>query len=224
METSNASTTKMMTALLTLENTEGLDIATVSARAAATPWGVMFLYEGERLYIKDLLDALLVRSCNEAAAVLAEHVAGDQEAFVEMMNQKAEALGLENTHFANPHGLYADGHYSSAYDLCRLQQTCFKNPDYQIILMKKRCSFYDVDQIQGFYFLSTDLLLWEDDLIEAGFCGGKTGYIEEAGQCFVGVFKYKGDTYFFASLGASSKASRWEDARKLIQYIQDYAS
>ena len=218
----NASTTKLMTALLTLENTEPEDIITVSAEGAATPYGVMYLSEGQRFYRKDLLDCLLIRSCNDAAAVLAEHIGGSQEAFVEMMNQKAADLGLEHTQYKNPHGLYEEGHYSCPEDLCRLMQVCYRDERFRKTIGRRSCFFYDVDLLNWYYFETTDLLLYHD-IAQKGFKGGKTGYVEEAGECFVGVFEKDGETYYFASLGASDKPTRWKDVLQLIHYIQKYA-
>ncbi len=218
-ETPNASTTKMMTALLTMSAASAQDIVTVSATAAKTPYGVMWMYAGEQIYVKDLLYAMLIRSCNDAAAALAEHIGGSQTAFVEMMNQKAEQMGLEHTHYVNPHGLHEEGHYSSAYDLCRLQRACYNIDVYRKIIGRKSCSFYDVDHTRGFYFHSTDLML-DSKWAEKGFKGGKTGYVEEAGECFAGIYEKDHETYFFTLLGASSKALRWEDTEKMIRYIE----
>ena len=112
-----ASTTKMMTAIVVLENTALTDRVTISTNAAEAGESEIGLYAGESMTVDDLLYALLLQSANDGAVALAEHVGGSVASFVRMMNDKAADLGLENTRFANPHGLDAPGHYSSARDL-----------------------------------------------------------------------------------------------------------
>ena len=115
-----ASTTKILTAIVVLENTNLSDMATISQNALETiPNGYVTcnLQIGEELSVRDLMYALMVKSANDAAVVLAEHVAGSVENFSNMMNQKAKDIGCKNTHFVNPNGIHADNHYTTAYDL-----------------------------------------------------------------------------------------------------------
>lgn len=126
-----ASVTKVMTALLVVENTEPDEPVTISANAASTPLGYVDqprVQEGDRWTVDELLANLLVQSGNDAAVALAEHVAGSEEAFVEMMNQRADELGLGGTRFANPNGLDADEHYSTADDLITLGLAAISEP------------------------------------------------------------------------------------------------
>ena len=129
-----ASTTKVMTALLTLENCELTDTATVSHNAlqlVPSGYAIANLQEGEILSIEDLLYALLVKSANEAANVLAEHISGSIEEFSNMMNNRAKELGCENTHFVNPNGVHNEDHYSTAYDLFLIAQEAMKNETFR---------------------------------------------------------------------------------------------
>ena len=114
-----ASTTKMMTAIVTVENSNLDDIVTIS-RKRGMDGSVMGLYTGQQLTVKELLYGLLLCSGNDAAVALAEHIGGDMESFARLMNEKAEELGLKDTHFVNSHGLDAEGHYSNAYELAKI--------------------------------------------------------------------------------------------------------
>lgn len=121
-----ASTTKIMTAIVAIENGNLDDRVTVSRRAASIGGSVINLKTGEELTLRELLYGMLVKSGNDAAIAVAEHVGGTVENFVEMMNKKAKELGLKDTAFKNPHGLDATGHYSTAYELAKLTQYALK--------------------------------------------------------------------------------------------------
>ena len=136
-----ASTTKIMTALVVLETCTLTETVCVDARAVGVEGSSIYLYEGERLSVEQLLFALMLSSANDAAAALAYHIAGSIEGFAALMNQKADALGLANTHFANPHGLDAKGHYTSAYDLARITAYALQNKDFlRIVSTQKKVS------------------------------------------------------------------------------------
>ena len=115
-----ASTTKIMTAVVVLENCKLDDIVTVPAEASGVEGSSAYLTAGEKLTVRELLYAIMLQSGNDAAAALAIHTSGSIEAFAEKMNEKASELGLENTSFKNPHGLDADGHYSTARDMAKM--------------------------------------------------------------------------------------------------------
>ena len=134
-----ASLTKIMTAILVLENCDLNDVATVSDFAVSSvPFGYVTadLQVGEELKVEQLLNVLLVGSCNDAATVLAEHVAGSVENFSIMMNKKAKELGCNNTNFVNPNGLHSENHYSTAYDLSLISKYAMKNETFRKIVSK----------------------------------------------------------------------------------------
>lgn len=215
----NASTTKMMTALLVLENDDLNAKVKFSKNAAATPYGCLHTKAGTKFYVKDLLHALLIPSSNDSAAALAEYTGGSISKFARMMNQKAKELGCTNTHFVNPHGLNNSKHYSSAYDLSLIQRENIKNKTYCSIIAKQTYSFRDVKKKKKYKIYTTDDLL--ADKI-SGFSGGKTGWTGQAGSCFSGVYTYKGETYIFTVLGSKTSKGRWNDCLKLMKYIRKY--
>ena len=191
-----ASTTKVMTALLTLENCELTDTATVSHNAlqlVPSGYAIANLQEGEILSIEDLLYALLVKSANEAANVLAEHISGSIEEFSNMMNNRAKELGCENTHFVNPNGVHNEDHYSTAYDLFLIAQEAMKNetfrkmvatPSYTLPATNKYSS---ADRVLS----NTNALIHVNDSNRADnyyyedAIGIKTGYTSEAKNCLI---------------------------------------
>lgn len=122
-----ASTTKIMTALVTCKNVKDFDeVVAINENAVGIEGTSMYLKKGEKLTVKELLYGLMLPSGNDAAMALAYYVGGSEERFVEMMNEQAKELNLQNTHFANPHGLDADGHYTSAYDLAIITAEALK--------------------------------------------------------------------------------------------------
>ena len=139
-----ASTTKIMTAILTLENCSNLDdIATASYEAVETipeGYSIADIQIGEQLTIRQLLELLLVHSANDAANVLAEYIGGSTSSFVSMMNTKLDELGLKNTHFTNAYGLHDENHYSTAYDLAFLMKYCLENDTFTKISGQASCA------------------------------------------------------------------------------------
>ena len=129
-------------------------------------------------------------------------------------------LGCKDTNYNNPHGLHGKTHHSTAYDLCLIQRACYAHKTYRSIIKKKKYTFSTVDGNYTHTAYTSDDLLYEDI---SGFKGGKTGWIEEAGCCFSGVFEYKGETYYFTVLGSEFSDPRWKDCRKLMSYIKKYA-
>ena len=213
----NASTTKMMTALLTIEKGNLDSITKISKKAAATGWGCLYAKAGTKFKVRDLLNVMLVHSSNDAASCLAEYNAGSISKFAAKMTQRAKQLGAKNTNFCNPHGLHESKHYSSAYDLAMIQRECIRHQTYLDIVKKYSYSFSTASSPKVHYsFGSTDELLGYD----SGFLGGKTGYTEEAGCCFCGIYRYQGVTYLFSVLGNVSSAGRWNDCRTLIEFIK----
>ncbi len=215
-----ASTTKMMTALLTLENVKLTAKVTYTKEADNTGWGCLYPEVGSKFYCKDLLHALMIESSNDAATALAQHISGSVSKFAKKMTKRAAELGCKDTNYNNPHGLHGKTHHSTAYDLCLIQRACYAHKTYRSIIKKKKYTFSTVDGNYTHTAYTSDDLLYEDI---SGFKGGKTGWIEEAGCCFSGVFEYKGETYYFTVLGSEFSDPRWKDCRKLMSYIKKYA-
>ena len=170
-----ASTTKLMTALVTLENTSLEDTVTVPAVCETVEGSSMYLKAGQTLSVRQLLYGLMLESGNDAAVALAVHVAGSVEAFADMMNDRAAALGLKNTHFLNPHGLHEDGHYSSARDLAQIMRACMDDPLFVEIASTKSITF------GGHTYTNHNKLMWSYE----GMITGKTGYTKKAGRTLV---------------------------------------
>jgi len=167
-----ASITKLMTVLVALQHASLDDVVTVSRQAAAVGESSIYLRKGEQLTVRELVEAALIQSANDAAVALAEYVGGSQSAFVAMMNAEARRLGLRDTHFANPDGLDAPGHYSSAHDVTRLARIAMKNPVIRQVVDEETA------EISGGRTLST----WNDLLGSyPGVSRVKTGHTPAAG-------------------------------------------
>ena len=214
-----ASTTKLMTAILLLES--GLIDSTtkVSAHAAATPYAGGRMTVGDVFSTRDLLYAMLLPSANDAATAVAERVGGSEEAFVNMMNAKAEELGFTKTHFRNPHGLDADGHFTTAKELAKLTAYAYTFPEIRNCWATKYKVIKSLDKGIKWYLLSTNAIFG----YVSNFLGGKTGTEGNARCCFTGVYTFNGATYVTVVLGSGYGFSRWSDTKKLHKYIQDYA-
>jgi len=221
-----ASTTKLMTAILTLENCKLTDTATVSHNAIySIPVGYSHanLKEGERLTIEQLLNVLLIPSANDAAIVLAEHVSGSVDEFSKLMNQKAKEIGCQNTNFVNPNGIHHKNHYSTAYDLALIGQYAMKFSDIMRIAMIKQYTlpvtnkYNKTDRI----FNATNTLINNESLNKNYYpyaTGLKTGYTDAAGYCIVSTAK-KGDMELIAVvLKGSSTDKRATDCKNLFDY------
>ena len=183
-----ASTTKIMTALVVLETRELTETVCVDARAVGVEGSSIYLYEGEALTVEQLLHALMLSSANDAAAALAYYVAGSIEGFAALMNQKAAALGLANTQFANPHGLDAKGHYTSAFDLARLTAYALENEDFLRIVSTEK-KVIPLREQQGARVLRNhNKLLSSLD----GCIGVKTGFTKKSGRCLVSAAEREG--------------------------------
>ena len=179
----NASTTKIMTAILILEHCRMDDIITASKNAANTPFTSLHLKPGEKITVKDLLYGMLIRSANDAAVAAAEHISGNVSQFSVLMNKKAAEIGCKNTHFVTPNGLYDPAHYSSAYDLCLIARYALGNPIFNDAVNTRK------------YFLNSRTINKKDLAVYAlskfmkhypGADGVKSGYIRQAGHCYVG--------------------------------------
>jgi D-alanyl-D-alanine carboxypeptidase len=209
-----ASTTKIMTATLVLESLDLDEKVVVPQHAAGTAGSVANLQWGEVLTVEQLLYALMVPSGNDAAITLAEETAGSVSAFVEMMNDKAEALGLSNTHFSNPNGLHLEDHYSSARDLATLTQYAMQDPTFRRIVDTPK---YELPWPDGSFireYKSGNVLLEKYPWVD----GVKTGSTPYAGYCMVASGTYDGTSLVVVLLGAENDDVRWAEVEALFDY------
>ncbi|MDU2064865.1 MAG: D-alanyl-D-alanine carboxypeptidase family protein [Sporomusaceae bacterium] len=209
-----ASTTKILTALLAIESGRLDEVVTVSPAAAATPGSTMQLYTGQKITMRELLTGLLLRSGNDAAVAIAQHLAGSTEAFAALMNQRALELGAASSHFMNPHGLSHADHYVSAYDLARITQYALMNQTFAAIVRLKETQIDWTDrrgQEADRNLRNTNKLLWM--LPEAD--GVKTGTTGRAGPCLVASATKDNQQLIAVVLHDSA---RWHDAAALLNY------
>ena len=207
-----ASATKLMTALLTIENTKLSDQAIASDYIAAPIESKLSLRPGERMSVADLMRGLMLESANDAAVTLAEHVAGSRMGFVRMMNRRARELGLENTHFSNPIGLDAPANYSSARDLARLAVTLRRHRFIRKLADRTSATLETGDRERTIRNRNT--LLARDRYVN----GLKTGHTLSAGYVLVGTRTRRRVTLVSVVLGTASLAARDHDALALLQW------
>jgi len=204
-----ASITKLMTALVVLDYARLDDVVTVGRGAASLGESTIGLVPGEQLTVRDLLAAALIQSANDAADALAVHVAGSEASFVRLMNEKARTLGLRDTHFANPHGLDAEGHYSSARDLTALARAAMRTPVVRDIVRRQTAT------IAGGRKLET----WNDLLARfPGLIGVKTGHTENAGWSEVAAVRRPGFVLYATLLGEPTREERNSDLAQLLAW------
>lgn len=212
----NASTTKILTAIVSMEHARTTNKVKVSAYAASQEPTKLYMQEGQIFYMKDLWYSLLVASHNDSAVAIAEHVSGSERNFVSLMNKKAKELGCLNTRYATASGLDMGlTHYTTASDLGKMAQYALKIPLFKKII---RTSSYTIQSLND---KKTYLLKTSNELLGKipGVIGMKTGFTSKAGHCFVGVVESsKGNTYISVSLGAPTSSARWNDARTLLEY------
>jgi D-alanyl-D-alanine carboxypeptidase (penicillin-binding protein 5/6) len=204
-----ASITKLMTALVVLDRVHLDDVVTVTGGAAALGESTANLVPGERLTVRELLQAALIQSANDAATALAVHVAGSESAFVALMNEKAKALGLRDTHFVNPHGLDAPGHYSSARDLTILAELAMRKPIVREIVRMESGT------ISGGRVLES----WNDLLSTfPGVIGVKTGHTSGAGWSQAAAARGPGFVVYATLLGEPTRDARNSDLARLLSW------
>jgi D-alanyl-D-alanine carboxypeptidase (penicillin-binding protein 5/6) len=177
-----ASLTKVMTTLLILESGRLDDTVIASKNANSTQYSSMYLAVGEKVKLRDLLWAILLRSANDACVAAAEHLAGSVPAFVAKMNLRAQQLGLKDTHFVTPNGLHEPGHYSTAYDLAQITMEDMKYPLFNEMVRTKRHIIERSIRKQNAVMVSRSRILWRWPVAD----GVKTGYTKQAGHCFIG--------------------------------------
>jgi D-alanyl-D-alanine carboxypeptidase (penicillin-binding protein 5/6) len=205
-----ASITKLMTVLVTLEHARPDDLVTVGPDASSVGESTVHLRPGEQLTVRDLIEAALIQSANDAANALADHVGeGDRARFVELMNEKARAFGLRDTRFVRPDGLDVEGHYSNARDVTTLARAAMRSPLVREIVVRR------TDTIAGGRRLHT----WNDLLASfPGLIGVKTGHTSSAGWCQVAAARGRGVTIYATVLGSRTRAGRNEDLAELLAW------
>lgn len=205
-----ASTTKIMTALIVLEQYPLKQILTVGQ--TKVEGSILNLIPGDQITVENLLYGLLVASGNDAAQIFAENFPGGVEGFVWVMNQKAKDLTLENTHFTNPAGLDAEGHYSTAEDLTKLAAFAVKNEEFAKIVSTPEYTITDVSGTKTYSFKNTNELVGEISEIK----GIKTGWTENAGECLVSLLERNGAKIVIALFGSTD---RFGETRQIIDWI-----
>lgn len=211
-ETPMASTTKIMTAIVVLENANLKDVVTINSKAAGIGGSRLGLKKNDKITVNDLLYGLLLRSGNDAAVALAIHVGGSIEGFADMMNKKAQEMGLKNSHFIVPHGLDNDGHYTTAYELAKMADYALKIDKFKEIVSTRIATIY----INGYArkINNTNQLLGSIN----GVYGVKTGFTNGAGRCLVSACKRGELDIITVIIGANTTKIRTADTIKLIEY------
>ena len=240
----NASTTKVMTCILALELAKGDDYVQVSGNAASQPQtrlGMregrlgpgqssrshsqpqtrLGMREGQQFYLEDLLYSLMLKSHNDSAVAIAEHISGSVEAFAEKMNEKAKELGCKDTHFVTPNGLDGEDeggiHHTTARDLALIMAYAIKNATFVHITQTRDYTFTDISGKKHYSVHNTNAFL---DM-ETGVISGKTGFTGNAGYCYVCAVRQDERLFIVALLGCGwpgNKNYKWIDARKLLSY------
>lgn len=229
-ERAMASTTKIMTCILALENGDLSEEITVSAEAASQPAVRLGMREGQRFRLNDLLYSLMLESHNDSAVAVAECVGGTVEGFAAMMNRKAMELGCSDTYFITPNGLDAEDetgkHHTTAADLARIMKYCIMDSE-------KKDAFLEITRTESYQFSDCDgsgsyscsnhnsfLHMME------GALSGKTGFTADAGYCYVGALRRDDRTFIVALLACgwpNNKGHKWSDTRKLMDYaLENY--
>ena len=205
-----ASTTKMMTLIVALEHGKLDDIVTVSKNAEGVEGSTLWLVQGDKIPLGELLAGMMMHSGNDATVAVAEHIAGSVPAFVQMMNEKAGEIGAYNTHFVNPNGLPDDNHYTTAFDLAKIAAYGYSIPHFEEIVSRQEAT-YEWVKDPSKQLRNENQMLW----LYRGGNGVKTGYTEAAGRCLVSAARRDGmqlvavvlDSYYM-----------WNDSIALLDY------
>lgn len=214
---SMASTTKIMTCIVTLENADLNGIVTVSSYAAGMPDVQLNIKKGDQFYLKDLLYSLMLESHNDVAVAIAEYVGGSVEGFATMMNDKARTLECFDTNFVTPNGLDAEGHYTTARDLAVIASHAIKNEQFVEITNTPSYSFKELKNGKQYRVTNKNKFLYMMD----GAIGVKTGFTNDAGYCFVGAIKHPDRTLVSVVLGCGwppRRNLRWADTKELMTF------
>lgn len=222
----NASTTKIMTCILALENGNLEDTVTVSSYAASMPQVRLGMSTNDTFCLRDLLYSLMLESHNDSAVAIAEHIGGSVEGFADMMNQKAKELGCTDTYFITPNGLDAQDengvHGTTAADLARIMSYCIKNETFLEITRTASYQFSNIEGSKNYSCTNHNAFLQ----MMNGALSGKTGFTGNAGYCYVGALKRDGKVFIVALLACgwpNNKTYKWSDTKQLMNYgLENY--
>ena len=209
-----ASLTKLMTAYLVERELDRgtinlTDMVNISENAWRTGGSKMFIEVGDRVSVDNLLHGIIIVSGNDASVAMAEHLAGGEAPFADLMNQHATRLGMNDTHFMNATGLPHENHYSTAHDMARLSRYIINDyPEHYAIYSQRNFSFAGIDQP------NRNRLLWRDPTVD----GLKTGWTTEAGYCLVSSAQRDGMRLISVVMGTSSEEARAQESQKLLSY------
>ncbi len=213
-----ASTTKIMTALVALRELSLDTVITIPKEAVGIEGSSVYLCEGDRYTLRELLYALLLQSANDAAAAIALAVGGSLPRFAELMNERAEEIGAHDTHFVTPHGLDDPMHYTTAEDLALIAAEALLDPNFATIVATRRHTFQTVDQEKARVLLNHNKLL----VFYEGTVGVKTGFTKKSGRCLVSAARRDGLLLVAVTLNAPSD---WSDHTALFDYgFKNYES
>lgn len=217
----NASTTKVLTCIVALENSPGDDYVLISQNAASQPEVKLGLQKGEQYYLEDLLYSLMLKSHNDTAVAIAEHCGGSVEGFARMLNRKAKQIGCKNTYFITPNGLDAEDengkHHTTAKDLALIMRYAIKNETFLHIAQTRDYTFSEITGKRTFSVHNANAFLDMRD----GVLAGKTGYTSQAGYCYVCAWEKEGKTFIVSLLGCgwpNHKTYKWSDTKKLLDF------
>ena len=217
----NASTTKVLTCIVALENSLGDDYVQVSQNAASQPEVKLGLQKGEQYYLEDLLYSLMLKSHNDTAVAIAEHCGGSVEGFARMLNRKAKQIGCKDTYFITPNGLDAEDengkHHTTAKDLALIMRYAIKNETFLHIAQTRDYTFSEITGKRTFSVHNANAFLDMRD----GVLAGKTGYTSQAGYCYVCAWEKEGKTFIVSLLGCgwpNHKTYKWSDTEKLLDF------
>ncbi len=217
----NASTTKVLTCIVALENSSGDDYVQVSQNAASQPEVKLGLQKGEQYYLEDLLYSLMLKSHNDTAVAIAEHCGGSVEGFARMLNRKAKQIGCKDTYFITPNGLDAEDengkHHTTAKDLALIMRYAVKNETFLHIAQTRDYTFSEITGKRTFSVHNANAFLDMRD----GVLAGKTGYTSQAGYCYVCAWEKEGKTFIVSLLGCgwpNHKTYKWSDTKKLLDF------
>ena len=210
-----ASLTKVMTALVAVEQVRDWERTVVAdPESCAAGESEIYLVPGERILMRDLLAATLLKSANDAASLLARAAAGRTDLFVAMMNAKARSLGLTNTSFKNPHGLYQPGHYSSARDCATIASAALSHPRLRELFRTRKVVIPWPGHPEGRVLVNHNKLLFRDPYVK----GIKTGYVRKSGHCLISYAEYGNRKVIAVVLGAPNSEACYADSTRLLRF------